>query len=79
MFKKSLLVCAILPFIAACGGDTTSSTTTANFTAISIFSGDAPENAGVGRGTGSDGSEIYYIAPDIVNDVNGDGEVDLND
>jgi len=70
MVKKLLFIGAISALISACGGgeSSVSSTSTTTFTAISIFSDDALAG-GVGRGTGSDGVEIYYIAPDIVNDV----------
>jgi hypothetical protein len=65
----SPLICfPSLALVCACGGGSGTTTSTGEtFETLTIFSNDA-SNAGVGRGI-DDGTELYYIAPDIVADV----------
>ena len=61
MYRFALVSCLGLS-LSACGGGGTSSY---SFNTLTIFT----DNAGVASGTRSDGTRLYYIAPNIVADV----------
>ena len=61
MYRLALIPCLAMS-LSACGGGSTGSF---SFQTLTIFTDDA----GIASGTNSDGTRLYYIAPDIVTDV----------
>lgn len=68
MYRFLLMLCAVLS-LSACGGGETSSV---SFQTLTIFT----DNAGIASGKGSDGTRMYYMAPNIVADVAGSNASD---